>query len=95
MLRHLVAALLFIAFVPGVVVTLPSKGANKWTILALHTLLFMVASHFAMCCLSYEMFGNHGAVCPNGYKMQEDKSCVPIGQPTYSPGSIPDVPVKK
>jgi hypothetical protein len=38
-------AVLFVAFVPGVLVTLP-KGGSKYTVLAVHTLLFTVVWHF-------------------------------------------------
>ena len=38
-------ALLFVAFVPGVLVTLP-KGGSKYTVLAVHALLFSVVWHF-------------------------------------------------
>ena len=38
-LKLLVSALVFIAFVPGVLVTLP-PGGSKWTVLAVHGVLF-------------------------------------------------------
>lgn len=38
-------AALFVAFVPGVLVTLP-KGGNRMTILAVHALLFAVVWQF-------------------------------------------------
>jgi len=38
-------AALFVAFVPGVLVTLP-KGGSKMTVLAVHALLFTLVWHF-------------------------------------------------
>jgi hypothetical protein len=38
-LKLLVSVLVFIAFVPGVLVTLP-PGGSKWTVLAVHGVLF-------------------------------------------------------
>jgi hypothetical protein len=38
-------AALFVAFVPGVLVTLP-KGASKMTVLIVHALLFTLVWHF-------------------------------------------------
>lgn len=44
-LRVFVSALVFIAFVPGVLVTLP-PGGSKWTVLAVHGLLFALLHFF-------------------------------------------------
>jgi cell division protein FtsW (lipid II flippase) len=41
---NLYLAILFIAFVPGVLVTLPPKG-GKYVVLAVHALLFVVVLH--------------------------------------------------
>jgi hypothetical protein len=38
-------ALLFVAFVPGVLVTLP-KGGSKMTVVAVHAVLFTLEWHF-------------------------------------------------
>ena len=38
--RLLVSAAVFIAFVPGVLVTLPSTSSSQWTIWIVHGLLF-------------------------------------------------------
>jgi hypothetical protein len=38
-------AALFVALTPGVLVTLP-KGGNKYTVIAVHAVLFMVVWHF-------------------------------------------------
>jgi hypothetical protein len=43
-LKMLLKAALFIAFVPGVLVTLPSPSSGRWTILIVHALLFVVVS---------------------------------------------------
>ena len=43
-LKMLVKAALFIAFVPGVLVTLPSPSSGRWTVLIVHALLFVVVS---------------------------------------------------
>jgi len=44
-LMSLYLALLFVAFVPGVLLTLP-KGGNKYTVLAVHAVLFTLVWHF-------------------------------------------------
>jgi len=45
LLMSLYLAALFIAFVPGVLVTLP-KGGSKMTVVAVHAVLFTVVWHF-------------------------------------------------
>jgi hypothetical protein len=45
-LRLLVSALVFVLFVPGVLVTLP-PGGSRWTVLAVHGLLFALL-HWAV-----------------------------------------------
>jgi hypothetical protein len=86
------SALLFMLFVPGVLVTLPSKTASRRTILLVHGLLFAVVTSLVM---RYywvnikgylEKFGNFGPVCPNGFAPQGD-DCVATGGPTYNPGA--------
>lgn len=85
----LLSALLFAAFVPGVLVTLPSKGSPRNTVLLVHTLVFVVVTSFVMRFYwlnikgYVELFGNFGPTCPNGYAMQPDQSCVPTGHATY------------
>jgi hypothetical protein len=85
----LLSALLFVAFVPGVLVTLPSKGASRNTVLLVHTLVFTVVTGFVMRFYwlnikgYVESFGNFGPTCPNGYAMQPDQTCVPTGHATY------------
>ena len=83
------SALLFAAFVPGVLVTLP-KGESKMIVLGVHGVLFAVVAHFVM---HYywryvrEQYGNYGPTCPNGYVMTADKSCVPAGHATADPSA--------
>ena len=48
--KFIVSALVFVAFVPGVLVTLP-PGGSKWTVLAVHGALFAVLHHFALSAL--------------------------------------------
>ena len=88
----IISILLFMAFVPGVLVTLPSKTASRRTILLVHGLLFMVVTSVVM---RYywinikgyiEKFGNFGPVCPNGF-VEQGNACVAIGGPTYNPGT--------
>jgi len=45
LLMSLYLAALFVAFVPGVLVTLP-KGGSKMTVLAVHAALFALVWHF-------------------------------------------------
>jgi hypothetical protein len=89
--------LLFVAFIPGVLVTLPSKTSSRRTVLLVHALLFTVTTAFVM---RYywinikgyiEKFGNFGAVCPNGFVPQGD-DCVPTGHATYNTdaGVVPE-----
>jgi hypothetical protein len=42
--KLLVKAILFVAFVPGVLVTLPSPSSDRWMILATHAVLYVVVS---------------------------------------------------
>jgi len=77
------AVALFVAFVPGVLTTLPSKSSGKWTILVVHGLLFAVITHFVMHyyhkhVVFREGFGNYGPSCPKGYSMGVDQVCYPI-----------------
>ena len=80
----ILSAVLFAAFVPGVLVTFP-KGGSKTTVLTVHAVTFAVVSSMVM--MWYwgmrEHMGNHGVTCPNGYAMAPDQSCVPTGHATY------------
>jgi hypothetical protein len=42
--KLLVKALLFIAFVPGVLVTLPSPSSERWVVLVVHAVLYTFVS---------------------------------------------------
>ena len=62
--RLFVAAVLFYAFIPGVLVTLPPK-ASQMTVHVVHAILFSVVLYYAMKYIRYEHYGNHGpAGCP-------------------------------
>ena len=80
----IISAVLFAAFVPGVVITFP-KGGSKATVLVVHAVLFAIASSMVM--MWYwgmrENMGNYGVKCPNGYMMTPDQNCVPVGHATY------------
>lgn len=92
-ISSVLSALLFIAFVPGVLFQFPERG-SKMKILAIHTLLFVVVTHFVM--LFYwtkvrnfvEKMTNYGQSCPNGYvegvSQKGEKDCVPAGHATYA-----------
>jgi len=95
----LLSALLFVAFIPGVLVTLPSKTASKRTILLVHAVLFAVVTSLVMRFYWFNIKGyiekmtNFGDVCPNGYAMVRDptginqEECQPVGHPTYKAGT--------
>ena len=80
----IISAVLFAAFVPGVLLTFP-KGGSKATVLVVHAVLFAVVSSVVM--MWYwgmrENMGNYGVKCPNGYMMTPDQNCVPVGHATY------------
>ncbi len=80
----ILSAVLFAAFVPGVLITFP-KGGSKATVLVVHAVLFAVVSSMVM--MWYwgmrENMGNYGVKCPNGYMMTPDQNCVPVGHATY------------
>jgi hypothetical protein len=82
----ILSVILFVAFVPGVLFRLPSKGSRA-TILVTHAVLFAVAASLVMGAYwSYrENFGNFGKKCPNGFRMTDDGGCVPTGHATYDP----------
>lgn len=90
----LISALLFVAFVPGVLITLPSKGASRNTVLLVHTILFITVTSVVMRFYwvnikgYVETFGNFGPTCPNGYIMQADQTCLPAGHATYPPSAL-------
>ncbi len=43
-MKLLVKVLLFIAFVPGVLVTLPSPSSDRWVVLLVHAVLYTFVS---------------------------------------------------
>ena len=79
----LLAAALFVAFIPGVVTTLPSKSSGKWTVLVVHGVLFALVTHAVMkyyhkYVIFREGFGNYGPSCPPSHYMDEkDQTCHP------------------
>jgi hypothetical protein len=87
------STLLFVVFVPGVLMRLPKSGSFK-TVLVVHALAFAVVTSFVM---NYywthksEFFGNYGPTCPNGHAIGTNQGgkedCVPVGQATYSPAT--------
>jgi hypothetical protein len=91
----LLSALIFVAVVPGVLVTLPSKSSPRNTVLLAHAVLFAVVTSVVMRFYwinvkgYVETFGNFGPTCPNGYAMQPDQSCVPTGHATYPADATP------
>jgi hypothetical protein len=98
LISSVLSALLFVAFVPGVLVTLPSKASPRRTVILVHAVLFTVVTGLVM---RYywvnikgylESFGNFGPVCPNGF-VQQGNDCVPTGGPTYSTdsGKVPQL----
>lgn len=87
LIRSILSALLFAAFVPGVLVTIPSKS-SKATVLVVHAVLFAIVVSFVMQYYSnniqgvVEGMGNYGVTCPNGYVMTADQKCQPVGHIT-------------
>ena len=85
----ILSAVIFYVFVPGVLVTLPSKSAGKATILITHALLFtavisVVMRYYWRNIKGYmENFGNYGNTCPAGYAPGVSPTgvpdCVPVG----------------
>lgn len=99
----LLSALLFLVFIPGVVVTLPSKTASRRTVLLVHTAIFVVVTTLVMRFYWHNIKGyvesmtNYGTVCPNGYAPGTDptgidkEECIPVGHQTYTTdGRIPE-----
>ena len=92
LISSVLSALLFIAFVPGVLVRLPPRGSHN-TVLIVHALLFAVVTSCVMRFYWHnirgyvERFGNYGPTCPNGYVPGTNQGgkpdCVPVGHATY------------
>ena len=73
----LLGVVLFVAFVPGVLVTLPKHGKYS-TVLLVHGVLFAVVTHYVMKFYFSERFGNYGAAgCPPCFVMNADGVCKP------------------
>lgn len=79
----LLSALLFVAFVPGVLVTLP-KHSSRGTVLLVHAVLFSVVATFVMHYYWHyvrEMFANYGGSCPKthvaGVNQKGEIDCLP------------------
>ena len=92
LVSSILSALLFAAFVPGVLLKLP-KGGTPGTVLAVHSVLFAVVTSLVMWVYwtkikGYtETFANYGGSCPNGYTPGVNQGglqdCVPAGHATY------------
>jgi len=99
LISSLLSVILFAAFVPGVLVTLPSKRSSHGTVLVVHALLFAVVTTLVMRFYWHNIKGyvesmsNFGDTCPNGFAPKVDPSginkaeCVPVGHATYNPAS--------
>jgi hypothetical protein len=79
----LIAVVLFAAFVPGVLVTIP-KGGSRTTVLLVHSALFAVVTHYVMWfywTVIRERFGNYGnwgpSGCPPCFLQNKDGVCKP------------------
>jgi hypothetical protein len=97
------AVLLFVAFVPGVLVRIPQHG-TRGTVLIVHAILFALVTSFVMnfyWTKIRERFGNYGASCPNGHAVGINQGgqpdCVPVGRATFDPGAAmsPNSPATK
>jgi hypothetical protein len=98
LISPLLSALLFVAFVPGVLVTLPS-GSSRNTVLLVHAILFTVTVTLVMRYYwhvvkgypeSYMNYvGSPQYPCPNAYVPGINQGglpdCVPVGHKTYEP----------
>lgn len=90
LVSSILSALLFVAFVPGVLVRFPAK-ASHGTVVLVHAILFAITVSLVM---QYywqnirgfvEGMGNYGVTCPNGYVLTPDEDCVPVGHATRAP----------
>jgi hypothetical protein len=45
--KLLIKAALFVAFVPGVLVTIPSPSSDRMVVLAVHAVLYVIVSMYA------------------------------------------------
>ena len=92
LISSIISALLFVAFVPGVLLKLPADG-TRWQVLAVHSVLFALVTSLVMKFYwtnikgYMERFGNYGPTCPNGYSMGTNQGgkpdCLPVGHATF------------
>ena len=106
LVSSVLSALLFAAFVPGVLIRLPQHG-TRGTILVVHAILFSVITTFVMHFYWHkikgylETFSNYGPTCPNGYAPGTNQGgkpdCLPTGYATFDPqtGMKPNSPATK
>lgn len=88
------SALLFAAFVPGVLVKFPRNGSAA-TVLVVHAILFALTITLVMQFYWHNIRGvienyaqfNYGKTCPNGYTVGTNQAgipdCIPTGHKTY------------
>lgn len=90
LISSVLSAILFVAFVPGVLFRFPEKSSHSTVVIA-HAVLFAVTVSLVM---QYywqnirgfiEGMGNYGTTCPNGYVLTPDEDCVPAGHATRAP----------
>jgi phosphotransferase system glucose/maltose/N-acetylglucosamine-specific IIC component len=105
-ISSVISALLFAAFVPGVLFRLPERG-SRGTVLVVHAVLFAIVTALVMRFYWHnirgyiEPMGNYGSTCPNGYvpgvNQGGQPDCVPSGHVTYdaSTGNKPNSPATK
>jgi hypothetical protein len=96
LVSSLLSALLFAAFVPGVLLRIPRNGSFK-TVLAVHAVLFAIVSGFVMYVYwtrvkgYLENMSNYGETCANGFmfgtNQKGEQDCVPTGHATYDPST--------
>ena len=92
LISTILSALLFAAFVPGVLLRLPHDG-TRGTVLVVHAILFALVTTGVMWFYwtkvkGYpERFANYGATCPNGYVQGVNQGgkpdCMPTGHATF------------
>ena len=95
-ISSVISALLFVAFVPGVLVRIPPNG-SRVVVLIVHALMFSLTTSVVMHVYWHklrhflESFGNYGPTCPNGYVVGTNQGgqpdCVPIGHATFDPST--------
>ena len=94
LISSVLSALLFAAFVPGVLLKIPKNGSPA-TILVVHAVLFAVVTTLVMRFYWHNIKGvvenyaqfNYGKTCPNGYAVKINQAgipdCLPTGHKTY------------